>query len=294
MSDPDRVERTIELRAPPSRVWEAVGRASAFGTWFGLGDPLVLEGEFTPGARVTGRWNVGGNEVSELFCTVREVVPERLLAFDWNPYEVPAGEDPADHPTTRVELRLEEIPGGTRLTVVESGFASLPPDKQYKRDENGQGWAVQVRAIERHVLGPADVRVELAIARPPREVFEAIVDPEGMARHFFAGGTGRLAPGAKVAWEWGDPGVRAQLHVHQVEPDRRVTFVWTAPGHEPTKVTLALEPDGEGTRFVATEMPFALTAAGVKGAMRQTQGWTYYACSLKAWVVHGIGLRRAA
>jgi hypothetical protein len=53
-----------------------------------------------------------------------------------------------------VEFRLDEVPEGTRLTVIESGFDKLP---KQRRDEafrmNSQGWAEQVENIRRHVTG---------------------------------------------------------------------------------------------------------------------------------------------
>lgn len=134
--------------------------------------------------------------------------PERLLAFTWIPYELPTGADPSGHPTTRIEFRLDEIANGTRLTVVESGFAKLPPDKQYKRVENAEGWAIQVHAIAQHVLGRIDVRVEDRIARPLPEVMEAIVDPAKMVNYFISRGSARMTNGAVVEWEWGDVGAK--------------------------------------------------------------------------------------
>src|SRR5687767_11614923 len=172
--DSDRIEKTIDLRAPRSRVWRAISSGKEFGAWFGLGEPLELVGDFVPGAKISGKW--GG--VTEHFCTVETVEPERLLAFHWVPYELPPGEDPAKHPTTRIEFRLDEIANGTRLTVSESGFSKLPPDKQYTRNKNGRGWEVQVHSIAQHVLGRVPVKVEHVIARPVKDVFEAIVDPE--------------------------------------------------------------------------------------------------------------------
>src|SRR5688572_12747499 len=139
----DRVEKVIELRAPRSRVWRAISNGKDFGAWFGLGSELELEGDFVPGAEITGKWIVDGKAVNEHFCTIDKVVPEQLLSFEWIPYELSPGEDTSKHPRTHVEFRLDELPHGTRLTVSESGFAKLPADKQYKRDENGRGWAVQ-------------------------------------------------------------------------------------------------------------------------------------------------------
>jgi len=91
--DNDRVEKTIELKAPRSRVWRAISNGKDFGTWFGLGSPLELVGDFVPGAVISGTWTVDGREVNEPFCTIEKVEPERLLAFIWVPYELAPGDD---------------------------------------------------------------------------------------------------------------------------------------------------------------------------------------------------------
>ena len=287
--DPDRIEKTIELRAPRSRVWRAISRGKEFGAWFGLGSPLELVGDFVPGAKIAGKWVVDGRETVEHFCTIERVEPERLLVFTWIPYELPPGASPEGHPTTRIEFRLDEIANGTRLTVVESGFAKLPADKQYKRDENGEGWAIQVHAIAQHVVGRIDVRVEQRIARPVADVLEAIVDPAKMRNYFISRGSARMTAGASVQWEWADVGAKLDVRVRSVDAGK-VTFLWSATG-TPTQVTLALSADGDGTKIVATEIPFELSEEAAARAIGQTQGWTDFCCSLKAYLVHGINLR---
>lgn len=290
----DAVEKVIELRASPARVWRAISSPEQFATWFGLGEPLELVGTFTPGGIVDGIWRVDGKPRRDRFCVVDRVEPERVLAFRWVPYELPEGADHDLHPMTRVELRLEPTEDGTRLTIVESGFSSLPADKQYTRDRNGRGWAVQSQAIAQHLLGKIEVRVEARIARPIAEVFEAIVDPARMARYFISQGSGRMETGGHVEWTWADVGATLGVDVIAVEAPSKVRFVWPATG-VPTTVALALEPDGDhATKLVATETPFALTEDGARRAMQQTQGWTDFGCCLKAYLQHRIDLRRGA
>jgi uncharacterized protein YndB with AHSA1/START domain len=274
MSDRDRVEKTIELRAPRSRVWRAISNGKDFGAWFGLGTPLTLVGDFVPGAQISGQWTVDGRAVNEHFCTIEKVEPERLLAFSWVPYELSPGDDHTKHPVTHVEFRLEDTADGTRLTVVESGFAKLPADKQYKRDENGEGWAIQVHSIAAHVVA---------------EVREAIVDPARMAHYFVSHGSARMTSGAKLEWTWADVGAKASVHVREVKDDL-VTFLWAGSG-ESTQVKIELTADGAKTKLVASEGPFELSPDGVRRALGQTQGWTDFCCSLRAYLHHGVNLR---
>jgi hypothetical protein len=78
--------------------------------------------------------------------------PERLFSFTWHPYSVDAGIDYAKETPTLVEFKLEPIPGGTLLSLTESGFDHIP---SYRREEafrrNDGGWTQQMTNIEGHV-----------------------------------------------------------------------------------------------------------------------------------------------
>ena len=144
----DRIEKSVFLRAPRSRVWRAIATAEEFGAWFGV----KLESAFGPGARVSGRITTPGYENLPMEITIERVEPERLFSYRWVPYAVDPGKDYSGEPTTLVEFRLEEVPGGTKLTVVESGFDQVPAarrDEAYRM--NDRGWIGQMKNIERHV-----------------------------------------------------------------------------------------------------------------------------------------------
>jgi uncharacterized protein YndB with AHSA1/START domain len=144
----DRIEKSIFLRAPRSRVWRAIANAEEFGAWFGA----KLEGGFAPGARITGRITIPGYEHLILEITIERVDPERLFSYRWHPYAIDPGVDYSGEPTTLVEFRLEDAPGGTRLTVIESGFDRIPASRRAEAFRmNDQGWAQQMKNIERHV-----------------------------------------------------------------------------------------------------------------------------------------------
>ena len=144
----DRIEKKIVLRAPRSRVWHAIADAEQFGAWFGA----RLEGEFAPGARIEGRITSPGYEHMTMEMTVERVDPERLFSYRWHPYAVEPGVDYSNEPTTLVEFRLDEVTGGTKLTVVESGFDRIPVTRRADALRmNDAGWAEQIKSIERYV-----------------------------------------------------------------------------------------------------------------------------------------------
>ena len=144
----DRIEKKIVLRAPMSRVWRALTNAQEFGTWFGV----KLQGAFTAGARVQGQITIPGYEHVTMDITIVRLDPERYFSWRWHPHAVEPGVDYSKEPTTLVEFQLEEVPGGTRLTVVESGFEAIPPARRAQAFEaNEGGWAAQLENIGRHV-----------------------------------------------------------------------------------------------------------------------------------------------
>lgn len=144
----DRIEKRIELKAPPSRIWRALTDYREFGTWF----RVALEDPFVPGKDVRGRITYPGYEHLIMAVTVQRMEPERLFSFTWHPYAIDPHTDYTAEPPTLVEFTLTQAPGGTRLVVVEFGFAALPA---HRRDEafrmNDSGWSVQMENIARHV-----------------------------------------------------------------------------------------------------------------------------------------------
>jgi uncharacterized protein YndB with AHSA1/START domain len=147
----DRVEKTTVLRAPRSRVWRAVSDAAEFGTWFRVDFGAAA---FAPGATVRGKMKYPGYEHVTLEIEIARMEPERLFSFRWHPYAVDPSVDYSQEPTTLVEFALEEVAGGTRLTVVESGFDRIPLHRRAEALRmNDAGWAEQVRNIDAHVAG---------------------------------------------------------------------------------------------------------------------------------------------
>lgn len=144
----DRIERQVVLKAPRSRVWRALTDPQEFGSWFGV----KVQGGFAPGARVRGAITHPGYEHVVWDIAIEKMEPERLFSWRWHPYAVEPGVDYSKEPATLVEFTLEEVPGGTLLTVVESGFDQVPLARRalaYRM--NGDGWTAQMRNIERHV-----------------------------------------------------------------------------------------------------------------------------------------------
>jgi uncharacterized protein YndB with AHSA1/START domain len=129
MGFPDRIERTMELAHPPARVWAALTTAEGLSAWFGQEAGIELR----PGGRAWMKWDSG--HAADM--RVERVEEPTVFGFTWHIYGLP-DDDPR---RTYVEFTLEPSGAGTRLTVVESGFAQLP-DEEYRAafDGNTGGW----------------------------------------------------------------------------------------------------------------------------------------------------------
>lgn len=148
MTTTDRIEKQVLLRASRSRVWRALTNSAEFGAWF----RVKLEGAFVAGETVRGHITHPGYEHLTVAMDIARIEPETLFAYRWHPYAVDAKVDYSNETPTLVEFRLEDADGGTRLSIVESGFDAIPAGR---RDEafrmNDGGWTQQTKNLAAYV-----------------------------------------------------------------------------------------------------------------------------------------------
>lgn len=145
----DRIERKILLKAPRSRVWRAVSDAEEFGKWFGVD----FKGQrFAAGQPARGQISNPGYQHLRMEIIIERVEPERLLSWRWHPAAIEPSVDYSQEPTTLVVFELEEVDGGTLLTVVESGIDKIPAARRATVFRlNSSGWDQQMKQIEKHL-----------------------------------------------------------------------------------------------------------------------------------------------
>jgi uncharacterized protein YndB with AHSA1/START domain len=129
----------MDITVPVERVWELLTEAEHLGRWFG---DAGAEIELRPGGAMSLSWAEHGT----VSARVEQVDPERLFSYRWaastNSGDVELGE----HNSTLVEFTLTREGDGTRLRVVESGFAALDlsADEQARKAEgNDDGWRIK-------------------------------------------------------------------------------------------------------------------------------------------------------
>lgn len=146
------IEKRMELDAPQSHVWRAITDYREFGQWF----KVKLNAPFVPGQVSRGQITYPGYEHVTWEARIEKMEPEHLFSFTW-PHarsfeKSDKASDYSGAPRTLVEFRLEPIPGGTLLTLTESGFDSIPADwrpEAFRRNDGG--WTEQMKNIESHV-----------------------------------------------------------------------------------------------------------------------------------------------
>ena len=155
----DRIEKKTLLNAPLQRVWEAISDAEQFGFWFGV----TLDGPFTPGARLSGtvtptRVDAETAEAQKQYegmvfeIHVERVEPIRRLSFRWHPGEEEPDVDDSGEQMTLVIFELEDTHEGTLLTITESGFDRIPPERRARAfTANDTGWTIQLRMIRKYL-----------------------------------------------------------------------------------------------------------------------------------------------
>jgi uncharacterized protein YndB with AHSA1/START domain len=139
---PDALEREIVIDAPASVVWSIVTEARHLAGWFSDEAEIDLR----PGGRILLTWHGHGAYEGR----VETVDPPRRFAFRWQTRETEFSETN----TTFVVMTLEPEARGTRLRVVESGFAALPwPDDARARyaGENEKGWLSELDELRDYI-----------------------------------------------------------------------------------------------------------------------------------------------
>ncbi len=144
----ERIEKSIFLRAPRAEVWKAISDAGALREWFGVD----LNGPLAPGAHLGGKVTHQGYEDSPFEISICLVEPEHRLSWNWHPHAVDSKRNYSSEPTTLVTFELEATVGGTWLTVVESGFESIPLSRRVEAYRaNDEGWQMQMASLERYI-----------------------------------------------------------------------------------------------------------------------------------------------
>jgi len=213
------IERRLEFRASPERVWRAISDSDELARWFSQRADMPIE----VGGVGWLEWDGHGRSV----VRVEVVDPPHRLVWRW--MNGPSSE--ADDTATLVEWRLEPTAGGgTILHLRESGFA-----RPSSRADNAVGWLtelaelVDLLAVERWEHG---IRRTYAFRAAPERVWAAFADPEQFARWFGGETPPALGAGTDGWFVWPAHG-RFAIRVEVVEPPVYLAWRWTTQQDAP-------------------------------------------------------------
>jgi len=142
------VRRTIRVAAPLEKVWRAVTEPEHISRWFGQ---TVLDGA---GVGATGTMTFEGYGVIPL--RVEAIDAPRSVSYRWgNDDAADRRPDVVDEATTTVfTFTLDEVDGGTELTVVETGFDRTSNPASNMAD-HAQGWVEELDKLVALLEGEA-------------------------------------------------------------------------------------------------------------------------------------------
>lgn len=140
-------------------------------------------------------------------------------------------------------------------------------------------------------------QVQTKIQKPVEEVFDAVYNPDRLSGYFTTGGSsGPLDEGATVMWSWHDYPGSYPVHVKKSVKNSLIAFEWevTGGGYN-TTTEISFESLGPSETLVKiTETGWEENDKGLKASYDNCSGWTEMVCCLKAYVEHGINLRKGA
>jgi uncharacterized protein YndB with AHSA1/START domain len=272
-----RIEIALEVDAPPSRVFEALTRASELERWF-TEKAFVSETE----ARFDfwGRHTPGNPDREAGSHRLRAFEPQKRLAFEWNLREK----------DTTVEITLERSARGTSLRLTQDA-----PRRGASEISLSDFWLLSFENLRRFIEGGAapvlcdytttprgGVDLAVDIEAPPQAVFRALIRPEELDLWMNARSTVEPVVGGRISFGWPSDG---PVRILSIVPNERLSYSWAHENDPETIVTWTLEaPNGRRT---ATRLLLVHSGFGERDAEDFRTGWLKHISWMKSMLEKG-------
>lgn len=170
MTEAKTLRKTVTYPHPPEKVWAALTDARALAEW-------LMPNDFEPEVGRTFQFRVDPMLSFEgiVDCEVLEVDPPRRLVYSW----VTRMNGKPPHPPMTVVWTLEPVPGGTRLTLVQSGLEHL---SLWWRFSTKMGWGRMLRTLLPKVLENVSEDGTFAPGAVTKRDYGTDTVPEGFAK----------------------------------------------------------------------------------------------------------------
>src|SRR5919198_1306791 len=213
------IERELDLRATPERVWQALTDDEELGSWFGHRARLDLR----PGGLGWFEWEGHGR----FPVRIDRLEPPTRLVWSWGDI----GDLELTGHANQVEWRLEPLPsGGTRLHLRETGFVD-----EAARWRNTEGWLTELAQLAVHLASEAweaGIRRRYTLTSAPDRVWRAFADPDGFRAWFGGDDPVPFQVGHEGWFAWPEQGRFAMVY-ERIEPTRYVAWRWVTEPETP-------------------------------------------------------------
>jgi len=136
------------------------------------------------------------------------------------------------------------------------------------------------------------IKTGLQICKSPKEVFQAIIEPEQMKNYFISESSGIMQEGKTVVWKFPEFDVEFPIRIGKIEKDSYISFHWYDMEGIESQVEITLSEPEAGLTFIQiTEGEKPNNPNGIKWLKSNTEGWANFLAFMKAWLEYGINLR---
>lgn len=139
----NEIRREITIKASQEKIYQAIADPKKVVQWF----PETLEGKYEVGEQPI----FGFGEHGKSQAYIAEAQPFHYFAYRWVPGANQYLGDVLSVPNTLVEFRIDEQgEGQCKVTLTETGFASLPPEiMEESFRQNSGGWDFMLGRLEK-------------------------------------------------------------------------------------------------------------------------------------------------
>ncbi len=136
------------------------------------------------------------------------------------------------------------------------------------------------------------VNTELQVRKPLHEVFEAVVNPEHMTQYFISESSGRMEPGKTLMWKFPEFSEEFPVYTEKIIPNELISFSWDNNGRSFIVEIRFTEKKNKSTLVSVSEAGAENNEEGILWLKQNTAGWANFLACLKAYLEHGINLRK--
>lgn len=138
-------------------------------------------------------------------------------------------------------------------------------------------------------------QVQTRILKPVAEVFDGVANPGKLTGYFTKTAT-PMEEGKTAFWSFPEFPEEFPVLIRKIVPEELIGLEWKADdGDYNTTIEIRFEDLGDGSTLVTIlESGWRDNQKGLESSYRNCSGWMHMVTSLKAYLEHGINIRKGA